>query len=461
MKHRSSILLSLFAIALVSCKGGNSLPSAISSQADASNARSVFGPSGNEKILHAFKGSPDGQAPYAGLSAGSPGEFFGTTNGGGATGPSGYQEGTVFEISSAGKERVLYSFKGGSDGAGNEAGVIVGKNGVLYGATDYGGDGTGCSSNGCGTVYQLTPNGKKYTEKILYAFKGGKDGALPLGDVMLGANGVLYGMTTAGGGSKTCAPPSGVAGCGTVFSLTLSGSKWTEKILHAFKGGKDGASPRDSLIADSSGTLYGTTEFGGGSSGCPTSPYGTATCGTVFSITPSGKETILYHFKAGANGDQPRAGLLAGKNGAFFGVTLNGGSSSVCGARGCGTAYELTRKGKGYTEHVLHSFGNGSQDGIFPVDPEGLAADSSGNIYGATSQSLSSQGIGTVFELSPSGSGYNESILHTFQVGTSDGELPYGSVVVENSKVYGTTFVGGGTCGTSTESCGTVYEVTP
>ncbi len=461
MKHRSYFLLSFFAIALVSCKGGGSLPSTISNAAGAASARSASGPSGNEKVLHAFKGSPDGQAPYAGLSAGAGGEFFGTTNGGGVTSPSGYDGGTVFEVSSAGKERVIYSFKGGSDGIGTQAGVIFGKNGVLYGATGYGGS-AGCSSTGCGTVYQLTPKGKTYTEKVLYAFKGGKDGSLPIANLLLGTNGALYGTTTAGGGTKTCSLGSGITGCGTVFSLTLSGSKWTEKVLYAFKGGKDGSSPRASLIADSNGTLYGTTEFGGGTTGCPTSPSGTTTCGTVFSVTASGKETILYRFKGGTDGEDPRSALLAGKGGTFFGLTQFGGSSSICGSRGCGTAYELTPKGKAYTEHAIHAFGSGSQDGAFPQDSAGLAVDGSGDFYGTTTQSVTSNGYGTVFELTPAGSGYSESILHNFQLGTSDGEQPWGTpVVAANGKLYGTTPLGGGNCASSSESCGTVYEVTP
>jgi hypothetical protein len=178
-------------------------------------------------------------------------------------------------------------------------------------------------------------------------------------------------------------------------------------------------------------------------------------------LTLAGKETILYHFKGGTDGDDPRAALLAGKNGTFFGVTLYGGSSSICGANGCGTAYELTPKGKTYTEKILYTFGASSQDGAWPLDPEGLAADGSGNLYGSTSQSVSSTGAGTVFELSRSGSGYKETVLYTFALNTTDGELADGSVVISNGDIYGTTYAGGANCATSSESCGTVFKVTP
>lgn len=460
MRRVYGIAICMFVVPLSACNGH--LPSAMPGTLPAAYGSSRFEPLGTEAILYRFKGMPDGQNPYAGLLAGKNSQFFGTTNGGGTVGPSGFDDGTVFEVSSKGKERVLYSFQGGTDGAGNEAGLIAGKNGVLYGATQAGGGGTDCGMTyGCGTVYELAPKGSGYAEKVLHAFAGGRDGAVPLGDLLLGANGVLYGTTTGGGGSKACTVPSGLSGCGTVFSLTPSGSKWTEKILHAFKGDKDGSSPRDSLIAGSSGTLYGTTEFGGGTSGCPKSPYSSTTCGTVFSLTLAGKETILYRFKGGTDGDDPRAALLAGKNGTFFGLTLYGGSSSICGANGCGTAYELTAKGKTYTEKILYTFGGSSQDGARPLDPDGLAADGSGNLYGSTSQSISSTGAGTIFELAPSGNGYKETVLYAFTLGTSDGEEPFGSVVISKGDIYGTTYVGGGNCGTSSESCGTVYKVTP
>ncbi len=145
------------------------------------------------------------------MLAGTNGEFYGTTNNGGAA-PSG-GDGAVFKVSATGTESIIYSFQYGTDGAGSEAGVIAGKGGVLYGVTDYGGGATFCSF-GCGTVFELTPSGSGYSETVLYRFQGGNDGALPIGGLLLGTTGALYGTTAFGGGATACTgvPPPGVAG---------------------------------------------------------------------------------------------------------------------------------------------------------------------------------------------------------------------------------------------------------
>jgi hypothetical protein len=173
-----------------------------------------------------------------------------------------------------------------------------------------------------------------------------------------------------------------------------------------------------------------------------------------------GTERILYRFKGGWDGEDPRAALLAGKPGVFYGLTLLGGGATVCGSYGCGTAFQLIPKRKGYTEKIIYAFGfgSGSQNGVFPFDPEGLIADSSGNLYGTTNSTAS--GYGTVFQLTPSSSGFSFAVLHDFTAG-SDGKNPHDGVVLSNGYLYGTTFDGGGTCESSSQSCGTVYKVKP
>jgi uncharacterized repeat protein (TIGR03803 family) len=207
---------------------------------------------GTEKVLHSFDTSgSDGFYPLAGLiNVG--GTLYGTTNNGGPYG----SYGTVFSITTGGKEKVLHSFGSGSDGAEPEAGLIDVR-GTLYGTTYFGGTYSG------GTVFSLTTGGK---EKVLHSFGNGSDGANPTAG-LIHVGGVLYG-TTAGGGAYSCGAS---ARCGTVFSITTGG---TERVLHSFGKGHDGMNPFAGLI-DVGGTLYGTTAAGGAHNN-----------GTVFTLTP-------------------------------------------------------------------------------------------------------------------------------------------------------------------------------
>src|ERR1700734_214541 len=142
-----------------------------------SSVDAAFSQLTKETNIHTFGGSPDGNGPFAGLLAGKNGEFYGTTFIGGNA-PSG-GDGTVFEISSSGKEKVLYSFQGGSDALAPQAGLIADSAGDLFGDTDYGGGATACTS-GCGAVFELTPTASGYSERVIYAFQGGKDGQSPI-----------------------------------------------------------------------------------------------------------------------------------------------------------------------------------------------------------------------------------------------------------------------------------------
>ena len=147
---------------------------------------------------------------------------------------------------------------------------------------------------------------------MLHSFGAGSDGRNP--DAALkGHKGLLYG-TTSGGGAYSCGP---YVGCGTVFTITPSGH---EKVLHSFGNGADGANPHASLI-ELAGKLYGTTTNGGAYK-CS---YGySGGCGTVFSITPGGKEAVLHSFGGASDGYFPNASLI-GAYGTFYGTTQYGG----------------------------------------------------------------------------------------------------------------------------------------
>jgi uncharacterized repeat protein (TIGR03803 family) len=216
---------------------------------------------GGEKVLYSFKGGSDGEAPV-GTLIDVGGFLYGTTYDGGGYGYTGY--GTVFRVSTAGKEKVLYAFKGpydNGDGEGPNGGLIdVG--GTLYGTTYAGGAG------GFGSVFSVTKAG---AEKILYSFALDTDGANPSGS-LLNVGGILFGTNRVGGAHNG----------GTVFSVSRAGA---ESVLYSFEGGVDGANPLGSLI-DVGGIFYGTTGFGGASND-----------GTVFSVTKAGVEKVVYAFK--------------------------------------------------------------------------------------------------------------------------------------------------------------------
>jgi hypothetical protein len=252
-----------------------------------------------EKVLYSFQGLPDGATAAGGVVFDPTGNLYGATTDGGANNCPGITEcGTVYKLKppvQKGKpwtESILYVFKGvnSNDGSTPTGGLIFDPAGNLYGTTAYGGSG-GCmlfgGRVGCGTVYELVPPKQKngaWTEKVLYSFKSGKDGYFPQGDLIFDTNGNLYGATQYGGGFGSCNAPF-YQYCGTVFKLSppkTKGGKWSEKVLYAFKSGKDGANPNGGLALDSAGALYGTTLYGG-NQGCKTSAG--IGCGTAFALS--------------------------------------------------------------------------------------------------------------------------------------------------------------------------------
>ncbi|MGB6519276.1 MAG: choice-of-anchor tandem repeat GloVer-containing protein [Candidatus Cybelea sp.] len=337
--------------------------------------------SGTIKALHLF--GQDGYDVQSGLIDVN-GMLYGTTNLGGDMN-CGDGCGTVFSISKRGAETTLYGFNGGNaDGAYPSAG-LVNVDGTLYGTTEQGGLGAsgslGCE-NGCGTIYSITTSG---SEKVLYKFMGSQ-GFYPVAG-LIDVKGTLYGTASLGGkkGKPKC---SFGFGCGMVYSISTTGIL---NVLHQFTAGSDGANPATGLV-DVNGTLYGTTNEGGGS-GC-----GGSGCGTVYSVRPGGAEKVLYRFSGGSDGSDPDAALVE-VGGVLYGTTANGGGSG-CAGSGCGTVYSISTTG---AETVLHSFG-GSPDGATPV---AALINVRGVLYGTTfyggdgSGSGGYVGRGTVFTLTP------------------------------------------------------------
>ena len=279
-------------------------------------------PGGVESVLYSFSGGADGGVPN-GLVQGSDGNFYGTASFGGTSSGLCTSDGcgVVFKLTPAGAETALYAFTGGTDGA-VPASLIQGTDGNFYGITVHGGQ----SNNG--TVFKATPAG---AETVLHSFAGGGDGALPQTPLVQGTDGNFYGTTASGGVNSN----------GIVFKITPAGA---ETLLYAFAGGTaDGANPDTALIQGTDGNFYGTTNSGGDAS-CFDG------CGTVFKITPAGAESVLYLFTASAiDGAEPPAAssLLQGSDGNFYGTTSDGGQF------GFGTVFKLTPSG---AESMLYSF---------------------------------------------------------------------------------------------------------
>jgi uncharacterized repeat protein (TIGR03803 family) len=400
-----------------------------------------------EKVLHSFD-STDGANPNAGLVFDNSGNLYGTTWDGGNSGYECNTCGTVFELTPSADggwaETVLYKFcslTDCTDGSYPSATLIFDAAGNLYGTTAFGG------AYGWGTVFELTPkHGGGWTEKVLHSFTG-PDGAYPGGGLIFDAAGNLYG-TTSNGGIYAC----GLSECGTVFELTPTASGgWTEQVLHNFSNSPDGAGPGGALIFDAAGNLYGPT--GGG---------GTYGVGTVFELTPTGRvgswtEKVLYSFSNSPDGAGPGGALIFDAGGNLYGTTGSGGTY------GKGSVFELTpTPEEGWTEKVLHSFGNGT-DGVAP--DAGVIFDTIGNLYGTTQMGGTCQyqggaGCGTVFELMPTrGGDWTEMVLYNFctQTNCLDGMNSYAGLIFDAAgNLYGTTMYGG-----ANFADGTVFELTP
>jgi uncharacterized repeat protein (TIGR03803 family) len=257
--------------------------------------------------------------------------------------------------------------------------------------------------------------------QVLHAFGASGDGGGLWTSVTLDRKGNLYGATSGGGTYNG----------GTVFRLTPHpNGNWTETILHSFPSSQDdGGDPNGGMVQDSQGKWYGTTRLGGAYH-----------YGAVFDLTHGAggwEESVVYSFGADfGDGGEPTAGLAMDAAGNLYGTAQNGGYYNG------GTVYELAPSSDGWNETVLHEFNGNQGDGAGPF--AGLVLDASGNIYGTT-RGGGAHGQGTVYELQPTSSGWQEAILHSFNADGKDGVVPgWGALALDEAgSIYGTTGGGG------------------
>lgn len=390
-----------------------------------------------ESVLHSFSGgASDGELPQSKLISDSSGRLYGTTPTGGK-----YNLGTVFELTPSGStwsESVIYSFGAPLNGANPYGGLTIDSAGNLYGTTTHGGAyGYSGGGPGYGTFFELSHVDGSWILTGLYSFEGGSDGFYPYNreGLVRDASGNFYGTTSQGG----------LSGEGTAFEIIPppSGSTvWEKKILHNFADdAADGGQPRNSLILDPHGNLYGTTYYGGA--------HGH---GTVYELSPNPPnqvwlETTLYSFGAtSTDGIFPWCSLVRSATGNLYGTTTVGGLYTE------GTVFEVT-PGNPSIELTLYSFDGAKGDGVNPFS--GLTTDLEGNLYGTTDGG-GTYHLGTVYELSP-GAPWKETILNSFG-GINhggDGATPqYGALMVDsNNNLYGTTYEGG------VHNLGTVFKI--
>jgi len=423
--------------------------------------------------LHSF-GNPIGSAnrPSSGLILGSDERLYGTANLGGA-----HNAGAVFRCNRNGSGfQFLYDFDPGEDGSGAHgplAGVLEASDGKLYGTTVVGG------TNNGGTIYSLNRDGSAF--QVLHVFDRlpESEPPAPYGELIEGADGMLYGTTRAGGSFDQ----------GTVFRIAKDGSGF--QLLHEFEfNSAEGWSPDAPLLLGSDGMLYGATRD------YDIDAEDQQATGKIFKMNPDGSGyAVIHDFGANTNdGYYPEFGLTEGHDGVIYGTTLSGGT------RHGGVAFKLLKNGSGYsvlfnfdrlglgpavpfgplrehsgflygiTEygsqrdhgaifrideragvvHVLETFGDRSHDVEQPVGA--LAQDAQGNLYGS-SMIGGLGGGGTIFQCSLNGS---HKILHSFNAVGGDGGTPDSPLSLgRNGVLYGTTHAGGwfGT--------GTIYQVNP
>ena len=373
-------------------------------------------------VIHSFNGLA-GQSPQGGLLIGSDGILYGTTPGGGSI-----NLGTVFKLNRDGTGfGVLHNFAGfGVDGALPQAALLQAGDGWLYGSTQYGG------SNNCGTIFKVSTNGLGYSG--VHDFSG-PDGQAPYGKLLQGLDGALYGTTYQGG----------ISNLGTIFKINPDGNGHT--VLHGFTKTRvgspyDGFNPKAGLVQALDGTLYGTTESGGGSA--------KNQFGTVFKINPDGSGmAIVASFTSTGwpYGHNPRCELVLSGDG----TTLFGTTSTSLG--GGGIVFIVNTDGSNF--NPLHGFDTSGNGGTYPSG--GVVQDSEGNLFGVTSQG-GSNGVGIVFKVVPSPlPTYSEfDMLYSFTPSGGDANYPLGKLVQDsNGIIYGVASAGG------TNGCGALFKINP
>lgn len=381
-------------------------------------------------VIHNFTGgASDGEEPFFGVIADRNGNLYGTTAFGGEPTCSNNLPGcgVVYKITPAHTLSTMYTFTGGSDGALGDF-LTFGPNGTVYGTTLQGGGGP-CFAVGCGTVFNLQPPAQgcgsiscPWRETVLYRFQGQPDASAPF-SVVFDSHGNMFGVSWAGGAYNW----------GAVFQLTPSGSGWTERVIYSFTNGQDGGYPQGRMVIDSLDNLYGIAEYGRYGDGTifELSPIGAEwkettlfsfgapqTIGTypqgglisdlsgnlyggtesttlggpgvVFKLSPSGDGWAyqeLYGDLPGPTGQY--APLALDSAGNLYGTTRTSANSQ-------GTVYELAFSGGSWPYTLLHKFSVG--DGEDPTSA--VSFDASGNLYGTTSLG-GANGLGVVWEITP------------------------------------------------------------
>lgn len=381
------------------------------------------------KTILNFDGANGANPSFMSPVQGADGRLYATTELGGIA-----NQGAVFEISPNGTSRILYSFcqlTDCSDGSQPYSGLVLATDGNFYGTTAMGGNILCGTPNGCGTVFKVTRTGQLTT---LHAFAGAPgEGAFPIGNLIQGIDGNLYGTTFHGGANDQ----------GTIFRISVTG---TLNTLYSFNG-SNGLQPYAGLVQNMDGDFYGTTALGGAAPDCLVS------CGTIFRITPKGKLQTLYTFCAQvgcADGSTPLGGVVFDSDGNFYGTTSSGGTGTqFCPFEGgCGTLFRFSSQGIVTTLYSFCSQEN-CVDGSTPV--AGPISSTDGNLYGTTQLGGSSAcelGCGTTFFISTA----VLVTLHRFI--NTDGADPMGVLVqATNGTFYGVTEQGGAT------GLGTVFSL--
>jgi uncharacterized repeat protein (TIGR03803 family) len=356
----------------------------------------------------------NGSDSLAGLVQGTDGNLYGTTLLGGQS-PFCLTCGTLFRVSKTGN-LITHTFcaeVGCTDGRSPYAGLLQATDGNFYGVTSSGG------ATGYGTVFKMTPAGEFTT---LHSFDL-RDGATPLVAPIEGTDGNLYGTTVGGRSGGSCA-------CGVFFRITRGGDF---TVLHSF----DLSTSVANGLVQAGGYFYGTTAAGG-----------THHSGTVFRITKDGTLTTLRSFcsqRNCADGANPEAPMVLATDGNFYGTTLHGGANKS------GTVFKIAG-GKLTTLYTFCSLPL-CVDGQLPSGTLVQATD--GSFYETTSDGGTSNGGGTVFQITPEGT---LTTLHNFNL-TDDGHAPSGGLLQDtDGKFYGTT-AKGGTSGNCPFGCGTVFSL--
>jgi len=371
-------------------------------------------------VIYSFNDNAIGAEPNAGVTLDSHGNIYGTNMFYGV----GY--GTVYKLTNRNGvwvASVLYQFQGGNDGAFPASRVVFGPDGALYGTTSAGGS-NDCRSNGCGTVFKLTPPATvcktslcPWTETILYRFTGSADGAVPeYGDLIFDGAGSIYGTTS-----------GNYASFGSVYKLTNSGGAWTESTLWTFSGGADGFFPLGGVLMDRAGNLYGTMSIG------------------VFELSPGESgwtETVLHTFNQMAEGEGSESNIIFDNAGNLYSDT------DLLGPEEGGTIFEMSPSSGGWNFQVLYPFDHGR--GTVGTS---LFFDAAGNLYGVRTANQSD--FGEAFKLSLADGTWTYSVLHEFS-GDMQGLAPFEGMVMDaNGTLWGTASAGG------THDYGLVYSIIP